>query len=255
MGGATGGSARERAAVLAAVETGADRLAKSVAALGDAELRAASGLPGWTRGHVATHVARNADSLWNLLEWARTGVRIPQYPSFEAREEGLRAGAGRGAGELVDDLRTSAERLARLARSLPEESWDFRVQGLVGPEMPAWVVLYRRWREVEAHHVDLAVGYGPADWPEGYVRSELDFTLRGLVQRGAGDRGGLDGLRLRATDTGQSADLGDGPEVTGAAAALLAWIAGRSDGSGLTTRPDGALPAPPTWPTDPSFFP
>ncbi|WP_051466485.1 maleylpyruvate isomerase family mycothiol-dependent enzyme [Actinomadura oligospora] len=252
MGGVTGGSAHERAAMLAAIEAGADRLAKSVAGLGDAELRAASGLPGWTRGHVATHVARNADSLWNLLEWARTGEKVPQYPSMEAREEGLRAGAGRGTGELVDDLRTSAERFAEQTRTLSEAAWDFRVQGLVGPEMPAWFVLHRRWREVEVHHVDLAAGYGPADWPADYVRAELGFTLRGLSEVGPDEHGGLRGLRLRATDTGQSADLGDGPEVTGSAAALLAWITGRSDGAGLTTRPDVALPSPPRWPVDPS---
>jgi maleylpyruvate isomerase len=253
MGGATDGSGNGRAAVLAAIEASAERLAKSVAGLGDAELRAASALPGWTRGHVATHVARNADSLWNLLEWARTGVEVPQYPSMEARDEALRAGAGRGADELVDDLRTAGERFAAQAAALPEAAWDVRVRGMVGPEMPAWFVLHRRWREVEVHHVDLAAGYGPADWPETYLRAELDHTLRGLAERGPAERGGLDGLRLRATDTGQSADLGDGPEVTGSAAALLAWITGRSDGSGLTTRPDGALPTPPNWPTDPSF--
>ncbi|MFC5184577.1 maleylpyruvate isomerase family mycothiol-dependent enzyme [Actinomadura harenae] len=253
MGGATGGSGQQRAAMLAAIEEGADRLAKNVAGLDDARLRAASGLPGWTRGHVATHVARNADSLWNLLEWARTGRKVPQYASFEAREEGLRAGAGRGADELADDLRTSAERFAAQARALPDEAWDFRVRGLIGPEMPAWFVLHRRWRETEVHHVDLAAGYGPADWPVDYVRAELEHTLRGLTELAPDGRGGLAGLRLRATDTGQSADLGDGPEVTGSAAALLAWITGRSDGPGLTTRPDGALPTPPNWPVDPSI--
>ncbi|MFC4909176.1 maleylpyruvate isomerase family mycothiol-dependent enzyme [Actinomadura gamaensis] len=253
MGGVTGGSGPERTAMLAAIEASVDRLAASVGGLRDEELRGPSGLPGWTRGHVATHVARNADSLWNLLEWARTGVKTPQYPSFEAREEGLRAGAGRGAGELVEDLRSSAERFAAQALALPDASWDVRVQGLVGPELPAWFVLHRRWREIEVHHVDLAAGYGPADWPEGYVRAELDVTLRGLAEYGPEARGGLHGLRLRATDTGQAADLGDGPEVTGSAAALLAWITGRSSGSGLTTRPDGALPVPPNWPIEPSF--
>ncbi|MEV5576568.1 maleylpyruvate isomerase family mycothiol-dependent enzyme [Spirillospora sp. NPDC052269] len=253
MGGVTSGSAQERAAMLAAIEEGAGRLLKSVAGLGDAELRAASGLPEWTRGHVATHVARNADSLWNLLEWARTREKVPQYPSVEAREEGIRAGAGRGTDELVDDLRTSTERFAEQTRALPDDAWDFRVQGGIGPEMPAWFVLHRRWREIEVHHVDLATGYGPADWPVEYVRAELGHTLRGLGEVGPDRRGGLQGLRLRATDTGQSADLGDGPEVTGSAAALLAWITGRSGGSGLTTRPDGALPTPPRWPVDPSF--
>ena len=34
--------------------------------------RAPSALPGWTRAHVLTHLARNADAMVNLLTWART---------------------------------------------------------------------------------------------------------------------------------------------------------------------------------------
>ena len=48
-------------------------------------------LPGWTVGHVLTHVARNADAYTNLLTWARTGVETPAYASPEAREALLRA--------------------------------------------------------------------------------------------------------------------------------------------------------------------
>ena len=43
-------------------------------------------LPGWSRGHVLTHLARNADGAVNLLTWARTGVETPQYVSQEQRE-------------------------------------------------------------------------------------------------------------------------------------------------------------------------
>jgi maleylpyruvate isomerase len=42
---------------------------------------------------------------------------------------------------------------------------------------------------------------------------------------------------------------GDGPAVTvsGASAALLAWVCGRSDGDGLAAT-DGVLPELPRWP-------
>jgi maleylpyruvate isomerase len=43
----------------------------------DGSILADSGLPGWTRGHLLTHVARNADALRNLLTWARTGCHVP----------------------------------------------------------------------------------------------------------------------------------------------------------------------------------
>jgi maleylpyruvate isomerase len=39
---------------------------------------------------------------------------------------------------------------------------------------------FRRWREVEVHHVDLDLGYGPADWPDAYVEEELARTVAGL---------------------------------------------------------------------------
>jgi maleylpyruvate isomerase len=38
-------------------------------------------------------------------------------------------------------------------------------------------------RDVEVHHVDLDVGYSPADWPAELVAGELDRRLRGLPGR------------------------------------------------------------------------
>ncbi|MFG1879257.1 maleylpyruvate isomerase N-terminal domain-containing protein [Sphaerisporangium sp. NPDC049003] len=51
-------------------------------------------LAGWARGHVLTHVARNADGHINFLTWARTGVYTPQYPTPCAREAEIAEGAG-----------------------------------------------------------------------------------------------------------------------------------------------------------------
>ena len=59
------------------------------------DLREPSRLPGWTRGHVVTHVARNAEGLCRLLRWARTGIETPMYPSIQARDAAIEAGAGR----------------------------------------------------------------------------------------------------------------------------------------------------------------
>lgn len=42
--------------------------------LTDADAPAPSLLPGWTRGHVPTHLARNAEGGVRLLGWARTAV-------------------------------------------------------------------------------------------------------------------------------------------------------------------------------------
>ena len=79
-------------AELEVVEAATARLLSSVQTLDAAALAAPSLLPGWTRGHVCSHVDRNADSLVNLLTSARTGVDIPQYASAEARDEGIEVG-------------------------------------------------------------------------------------------------------------------------------------------------------------------
>src|SRR4051812_32675009 len=92
-------------AMLAEVDRATKRLLTRLERLDDAAIAGPSLLPGWTRGHVLTHLARNADSYVNLLTWARTGVPTPQYPSPQARVADIEAGAGRPAVVQVADLR------------------------------------------------------------------------------------------------------------------------------------------------------
>jgi len=98
--------------------------------------------------------------------------------------------------------------------------------------------VWRRLREVEVHHVDLAAGYRPNDWP-------LSFGHR-LLHEVAAD---LDlPLVLQPLDTGHPIVVGTGgPVVSGTACALAAWLIGRADGAPLTVSPDGPLPTPPVW--------
>ncbi|WP_084958186.1 maleylpyruvate isomerase family mycothiol-dependent enzyme [Thermoactinospora rubra] len=225
-----------------------NRLLATAVTLSDADVAAPSRLPGWTRGHVLTHLARNADSLIRLLTWARTGVVTPQYPSQEARDAEIEAGAARPAAEHVADLEDSTARLAQEIRSTPEQAWPAMVGGLRGPSHPAWYILVRRLREVEIHHVDLGSGYGPADWPEPFVVRELHDCLACWPRErstigGIRFEGGPERLALMARD------LGDGPLVEGAPADVLAWLTGRSAGEGVKVVPQGPLPAPPPWMT------
>src|SRR5262249_37791565 len=151
---------------------------QTAAAITDQQAREPSALPGWSRGHVLAHLARNADSLRNLLTWARTGIETPQYASLDARTEGIEAGAGRPAAELLADLDATAAEFDAEAGRLPDAAWDVPVHGLSGPDHPAWYSLWRRLTEVEFHHVDLAAGYLPADWP-------AEFAVYGLERVGA----------------------------------------------------------------------
>src|SRR5215475_14847731 len=94
------------------VDVASARVLATAAGITEEMAREPSSLPGWSRGHVLTHIARNADSLRNLLIWARTGVVTPQYRSAEARDLDIEAGHSRPADELVTDIAESAAGLA-----------------------------------------------------------------------------------------------------------------------------------------------
>lgn len=101
------------------IDDATSRLLVTAGSLGDGAIAEPSLLPGWSRGHVLAHLARNADALRNLLIWARTGVVTPGYRSQQAREDDIEAGAGRPAAEQLADIARSAEAFAAEARSVP----------------------------------------------------------------------------------------------------------------------------------------
>jgi maleylpyruvate isomerase len=228
------------------VERATARLLTTAGGLDDDALAGPSLLPAWTRGHVLTHVARNADGAVNLLTWARTGVPTPQYVSLEGRGEDIEAGAARPAAEQVADLTAASQRLAAAVADMPPAAWATVVRWTSGSEAPAARVMWSRLREVEVHHVDLDAGYAPADWPEG-------FTVR-MLRSLADDFGAReDGPRvvIRSTEIGHDLAIGPAdaatPVVGGPGAAVVAWLIGRSTGDGLTVEPPGPLPPVPTW--------
>jgi maleylpyruvate isomerase len=225
-----------------------DRLLVSAAALTDATVREPSPLPGWTRGHVLTHVARNADGLGNLLRWARTGTKTPMYASRETRRAGIEAGAARSAADLTADVRTTAMAFAAEAASVPGEAWAAPVQMLAGPPMPARRVLDSRLREVEIHHVDLGAGYRPADWPAEFVADNLPEVAGSFA-----GREDTPSCLLRADGSGSEWRIGPGGKGTppvsvhGSPVELLAWLTGRGDGGGLCVSGGAVLPPLPAW--------
>jgi maleylpyruvate isomerase len=230
----------------AAVSAATQRLRQTAAGLTDQQAREPSRLPGWSRGHLLTHIARNADSLRNLLIWARTGVVTPQYADAGERERGIAAGADRPAADLLADLDASAAALAAEAGSLRQDDWAAQVHGLHGDPHPAWFTLRRRRTEVEVHHVDLDAGYSPDDWPLDFAATLLDSVVADFADADA------PAALLRTTDTGSALRIGPpdaapAVEISGPARALLAWLIGRGSGAGLTVAPAGELPALPPW--------
>jgi hypothetical protein len=65
--------------VLDQIVAASEHLLDTAAGFSDANVRGPSLLPGWSRGHVLTHLARNADDGRNLLVWARTGVETSEW--------------------------------------------------------------------------------------------------------------------------------------------------------------------------------
>ena len=210
------------------VAASTDRLLLTCARLSDQDVGSSSLLPGWTVGHVLTHIARNADGLVNLVDWAVSGVESPMYPSMDARNADIEAGAGRSAADIVLDVSTSAARLGSALETLLTGGDDARERlvlfgapppGTV-PDTAARTLPFARIRELEIHHVDLGLAdYGPSDWPPEFVERTLLFIH--------GRSGPVD-------------IIGDPWDV-------LAWRLGRGAGPSLR-RLDGSPPGePPAW--------
>lgn len=227
--------------VLAGLAEATAGLIAGVSGLADAEAREPSLLPGWTRGHVLTHLARNAEGGVRLLGWARTGVPSYEYPSVAARAAAIEAGAGRPAAVLVADVRATAGALADAAAQLPPDAWQNLVTWTTGQQTPAEMVMRSRLAEVLLHHVDLGIGFGPGCWPDAFVHEMLTIIVGALNDRSQAPLT----ARLAAPDTGRSFQIGSAPgavPISGTEAELLAWLLGRSDGAGLARDGTGVLP-------------
>jgi maleylpyruvate isomerase len=227
------------------VQEGQDLLSQAVvASLSDQSVGQPSGLPGWTRGHVLTHLSRNADALVNLLTWARTGVPTPMYASSDQRNSDIEAGSRRGLGAQLDDVADSARRLMQTARALEADHWGAQVRSAQGRDIAASQVPWMRVREVWIHLVDLRVGVDFDAVPEPIARALVQDVARWMDSR----------VEQRMQLVGQLPDVVFGGSagqpavrVQGSPQALAAWLIGRSRGEGLEVDPPGPVPDLPSW--------
>ncbi|MEU2281793.1 maleylpyruvate isomerase family mycothiol-dependent enzyme [Streptomyces sp. NPDC013178] len=229
--------------VLDWVADGQVRLQEAVDALPPHADTEPSALPGWTRGHLLTHLARNADALVNLLTWARTGIPTPMYASPDQRTRDIEAGVGRPLAEQRADVRESAERFRESAEALSDDDWSATVTSGMGRQIPASEVPWLRAREVWIHLVDLRVGVGmdvlPPDLAWALV-GDVAGWMTARVDPGIG-------VELSAAGHGTVA-LGVGPvgvTVTGPPYALAGWLIGRGTPEALQVT--GELPDIPNW--------
>lgn len=221
---------------VAAVGDATDSLLTALALLDDDALARPSLLPGWSRGHVVAHLARNADALCNVLHGR------PMYVSAESRNADIERDAHRSLATHLDDLSDSADRLEQLFAGLSETDWQRTVELRNGVTDRAASLPFRRWMEVELHHTDLGIGYTVEDCPTVF----LDREVANMATRFSEHRDIPEAIELRAEDgrSWRTGATGDEPVVVvGRIAALVGWLTGRTSGAGLSA--SAALPALP----------
>lgn len=217
-------------------------LIDTVSQLSDDDVREPTVLPGWSRAHVITHLARNADALRNVLHGAEIGEVRGMYVSAEERDAAIDVGAARSAAELLEDLSAACHRWDHAANEVHAAHLDApgkRVDEGDGATFPVRRVGMLRLTEVEVHHADLGCGYTPAHFSHTLTAYLLDRRRKELARDGVA-------LRVSPSDGGAWATGDGGPEVSGSTADLLWWLLGRGDGSGVTSS-EGQLPDLGKW--------
>lgn len=221
-------AAADIAGLVRAAAASHERMWASASRMTDEECHSPSLLPGWSRGHVLAHWARNADGQTRMLTAAMRGGVAAQYPGGDAqRRADIKTGAARPARLILDDVRAALDRIEDVWRRIPPEAWSRPTGARIG-QRPAWKSVWARWRETEIHHVDLAVGYTHGDWPPEFVVLMLASVLPSLDDRLIDEVA----VRVETTDGPwtrvwtEAAASGD-VVVHGAASAVLCWLVGR----------------------------
>jgi maleylpyruvate isomerase len=174
----------QRNAALAGARIAQRDLIADIERLTDDQTAAPSLLPGWSVGHLLTHIARNGDSFSRMMGAAIKGDVVTQYEGGHAqRSADIAAGANRPAADLIDDVAASIERLEDVWELMSPEAWASHGLNALGETWQCEAMPFHRWREVAIHHVDLGIGYSAADWPDDYVDRELAINLRLLPER------------------------------------------------------------------------
>jgi len=208
-------------------------------AITDEHWQMSSRLPGWTRAHIATHIARQADGMTRVLGQIKNNQPTSLYDSEEVIEDAIERGSERGAMDLQVDLDSSAGRLHEASSRLKKLPPTRPVALTPNLTVRLGDLPLVRLNHLVLHHIDLDVGftYEAIDEP---VAAWLLAYNAGRIGRNSA----YPAIRL-ASDSGVNAVIGGGgrPQVVnGADNLLLAWLTGR-----LT--PDQMDPRLPMLPT------
>jgi len=226
---------------LTALDISSHSFIRTVDALTEEDLAAPSLLPGWTRAHVVAHVALNGLSLAAAIRGLVHDNPTPMYASDEQRESDIEELARTGPSELRERQLVATTEFADAVALVHEAHWAGWIERLPGgPAWPMVSVVATRRRELEIHHVDLAMSFTRAEWPDDFLVELLDAVSE--------DHSACGPFRVHATDLGRDWSIGGvgGPTVMGTGADLGWWLTGRGRGDGLRSDA-GQLPALGPW--------
>lgn len=228
---------------LAQIVDGAQRLVRHVDALKGDDWDAPSLLPGWTRAHVAAHLALNGEALTGVLRGEVDHESVPMYETQEQRDADIEKLAVADRAEIRERLLACTVTFPEAAQAVPADVWDGRFERTRGgATLPLHAVPLMRLREIEIHHVDLDLGHSPADWPPGFAEELVD----GMVKRLEPESGYL----VRPLDLDRTWEVGpvdDDPlVVTGPVAEVAWWLTGRPPGEQVSSS-RGELPEVGSW--------
>lgn len=201
--------------------------------LGDEDWRQPTPLPGWSRAHVATHLARNADFLRSVMEATDGGRPQPIAPTAADRVAALEFGADRSGLELQIDLDTTAGALQQAIDKVTD--WTLPIT-LHGATRQLSSLTLSRLHEVCVHHLDLDPAFTPDAIDPAAAAWLLRWVLDLLVD--------TDLPALRLDGDSLIAELGSADThraVSGSDARLWAWLSGRGP-AGSVTGADGLQP-------------
>ena len=236
--------------LLSNMEAAASDFRGRIASLTDADVRAPSRLPGWSRGHVLAHVAGVAGAMARQLEYAARGETIDLYEGgSDGRNRAIEEGSVRSADRLRGELDDALDRALSAFRNLGDADWTAPISYRGGVVRDGGLAL---WRELVIHGTDLGTG-GEADaWSPQFCEHLFGF-LSARVPAGMRLRVQPFGMAPRVLSANPESALSpaspseNGPSVNsawikttsintisvnGMATDIAAWLAGRTPNLG-----------------------
>jgi len=191
-------------------------------ALTDEEWNLPSLLPGWTRAHLATHLARNADGIVRVIQQLAAGLPTSLYESEASYFEDIERGSERSALELQEDLDTSLSRLQGHWPDIANYPSDYQVKLTSTFSIPLDQLSLSHLNEVVLHHADFDLGFGWMDIDQSVARQLLVYNSEEMS-----DDPTYPAITIESTQLSVRLGTGEALLANGHESYLLCWLTGR----------------------------